>query len=245
MSKKTERGRAERAAAALAEQRRRERRRSFLLIGGVVAAMVLIIGGGFLVQSLRDTSGEVGAVPANATNDYAVAIGQPSAPQKVVIYEDFLCPFCMELESRTRDDLTRLAEDGTAYVEFRPFNLLGTDYSIAAANAFAVVLDQSGADTAKKLHDLLYENQPSEQGPFPDADWLVQKAVEAGADEAAVREPIEDLAFKQWVVNATDAASRAGINSTPTVLVNGEKFSDGQTVDELAANLIAALESGS
>jgi protein-disulfide isomerase len=43
-------------------------------------------------------------------------------------------------------------------------------------------------------------------------------------------------------VEATQAASDAGVRSTPTVLLNGEVFQDGRTIDEMANNLIKKLQ---
>ncbi|MCW2794404.1 MAG: oxidoreductase [Nocardioides sp.] len=242
MSKKSAREtRAERAAAALIEQRRQERRRTTLMVGGVVLAMVLIVGAGFLVNRMRDTSTDVAAPPAGS-GDYGVAIGDKTAPHTVIVYEDFLCPFCGEFEKVSHEDLAQLAEDGKVYVEYRPFDLLDTDYSVAAAAALKVVLDASGPEVAKKFHDLLYAEQPDEGGPYPDSDWLVKKAVEAGATEAKVRTGIENETGKSWVQDATKAAADAGVNSTPTVLLDGTVFTDGRTPDQLAANLVEALK---
>lgn len=245
MSKKNrEQSRAERAAAALEEQEARERRRRGLTIGAVVLALLVVVVVGVLVQSNRDTTGQVADAPAGATDDYALALGSQDAPHTVTIYEDFLCPFCGELEAETRDDLAQAAADGRAYVEYRPFDLLSRygDYSARATNAFAAVLDVAGPEVAKDFHDLLFENQPSESGPFPSDDDLVDLAVEAGAEESAVRSAIEDQAFEQWVRNASDAASQAGVNGTPTILLDGQVFEDGRTVEELADNLVAELE---
>jgi protein-disulfide isomerase len=233
--------RSERAAAALHEQQRRESRRRNLMIGGVVLAILVIVLGGFLVNRARDTSTDVSA-PAAGSGDYGVAIGDKSAPHTVVVYEDFLCPYCGELEKQTHEELTALADDGSVYVEYRPFNLLGTDYSVASAAAFKVVLDESGPTVAKKFHDLLYAEQPDEAGPYPDSAWLVDKAVEAGATESDVRDGIENQAGASWVDDATAAAQDAGVTSTPTILLDGKVFQDGRTVDQLASNLVAELQ---
>ncbi|MEV7428455.1 MULTISPECIES: thioredoxin domain-containing protein [unclassified Nocardioides] len=243
-TKNRQQSRAERAAAAILEQERQERRRRALIVGGVVLLLLVVVAVGVLVQRGRDDTGEVAAPPAGATGQYSLAIGDADAPHQVVVYEDFLCPFCGALEGETRADLERLAADGQVYVEYRPFDLLSRygDYSARATNAFAAVLDAAGPQVAKEFHDLLFENQPGESGPFPSDDDLVDLAVEAGAEEAQVRGAIEDREFDQWVQNATDAASRAGVNGTPTVLVDGEVFTDGDTVEELADNLVAAVE---
>jgi len=233
--------RTERAAEHLKRQQAQERRRNTLVVVGVVVAMALVIGAGFLVNSLRDSSQDISAAPAGST-DHGVAIGDPDAPRQVVIYEDFLCPYCGQLEQASSDALTRLADEGKVYVDYRPFNLLGTDYSVDAVNAFAVVLEAAGPEVAKSFHDELYADQPAESGPYPDADWFVDKAVEAGASEAEVRSGIEDGAQETWVEEATAAAAAAGVNSTPTVLLDGQFFQDGRTMQEIADNLEAALE---
>lgn len=61
---------------------------------------------------------------------------------------------------------------------------------------------------------------PEGTAGLPD-DQLANLAVEAGAERADVARGIESLQFEGWVKNATDQASRDGVNSTPTVLVDG------------------------
>lgn len=235
--------RAERAAAALLEQQRRERRRTALTAGGVILAMIVIIGGGFLINQARDSSNKVAdSAPAAGSGEFGVTIGSDKAPNKVVIYEDFLCPYCGDLETAINTELATLADDGKVLVEYRPFHLLDFDYSVAAAAAFKVVLDVSGPGVAKEFHDLLYADQPSETGPFPDSDWLVDKAVEAGASESEVRSGIENGDGNDWVDEATRAAHEAGVKGTPTILLNGKVFQDGRTIDDLIANLLAELK---
>jgi protein-disulfide isomerase len=242
-SKKTRAAeRAERAAALLREQKRRERRRNLLTGGVVVAVLVVLVVIGVLIS--RGGDDEVDTThPATQAggSDYGLTVGDPDAPNEIVIYEDFLCPFCGELEAQANERLSALAEEGKVYLDYRPFDLLG-EYSARAASALGVVLEKSGPDVAKKFHDLLYANQPEEgDEPYPDADWLVEKAVEAGADEDAVRPGIEE-GESDWSRNATEEANDAGVHSTPTVLLNGKKFTDYRTVDDLANNLVAAVE---
>ena len=108
-----------------------------------------------------------------------MGVGDPDAPVKVEVFEDFLCPFCGQFEATSRADLRQAADDGKAYVVYRPIAFLN-EYSTRSLNAFGVVLDTSGGAVALKFHDLLYENQPEEGGAMPDDEWLIDKAVEAG-----------------------------------------------------------------
>ena len=232
------RARTERARAQAEERRKAAKRKEQLTrLGMVAGVLALIIGGYFLVTNLG--SDKPDTAPSGASGSYGMVVGDADAPKEVVVYEDFLCPFCGQLEKTVRDRLDAAVEAGEVSVEYRPLPFLEriSDYSPESANAFAVVLDASGPEVAKKFHDLLFDNQPSEDGPFPSKDDLVDLAVEAGATEADVRPGIEDMAFEGWVDAAGEAASKAGVNSTPTVLIDGEKAT-GQTIDQIAAEMV-------
>ena len=235
--------RAARAAAALEAQQREERRRRNKMVGGVVLGLVVVVLAGWFLANRLDTTDDVNAAAAGSGGQYGVTIGPDDAPHKVVVYEDFLCPYCGELERATRERIDALASEGKVQVEYRPFDLLSriSDYSARAAGAFSIVLEESGPEVAKEFHDLLYDNQPSESGPFPESSELADLAIEAGAGES-VRDAIEGDDGAAWVEKATKAASDAGVQSTPTVIVDGKVFRDGRTVDELADNLIEQLQ---
>jgi protein-disulfide isomerase len=233
------RARTERARVEAEERRKKAKRKEQLTRFGLVGALlVLVVGGYFLVTNLG--SDKPDTAPAGASGDYGMVVGDADAAKSIVIYEDFLCPFCGQLEQTVGDKLDAAVEAGEVKVEYRPLPFLEriSDYSPQAANAFAVVLEESGPEVAKEFHDLLFANQPAESGPFPDSDQLVEWAVEAGADEDAVRPGIEDMTFEGWVEAAGDAASKAGVNATPTVLVDGKKV-EGQTMDQIATEMLA------
>ncbi|MCY7402838.1 MAG: DsbA family protein [Nocardioides sp.] len=232
------RTRTDRAKVAAEERRKAQKRKQQLTRVGVIAGvLMLLVGGYFFVSNLG--SDKPDTPPTGASGDYGLVLGEPDAPKSVVIYEDFLCPFCGQLEQTVGEQLDAAVEAGEIKVEYRPLGFLEriSDYSPQSANAFAVVLDSSGPEIAKEFHGLLYADQPSEEGPFPDDDALVALAVEAGADEGDVRPGIEDMAFEGWVDGANDAASQAGVKSTPSVFVDGELV-EGKTLNEIAAAMI-------
>ncbi len=234
------RARTERARQQAEERRRAQKRKEQLTRFGLIAGvLVLIVGGYFLITSLG--SDKPDTAPEGASSDFGLVVGEADAPKSIVIYEDFLCPFCGQLETTVRDQLDAAVEAGDVSVEYRPLPFLEgiDDYSPRSANAYAVVLDAAGPEVAKTVHDLLFDNQPSEKGPVPDDDELVDLAVEAGATEADVRPGIEDMAFEGWVDAAGEAASKAGINATPSVLVDGEKIEgDNLTIADIASAMV-------
>jgi protein-disulfide isomerase len=242
MSKRyREDSRAQRAAAALMAQERRERARRRWIVVGVVVAVVLVVAVGFAIQSARDTSGEAATAPSGVTEGYAVVVGQDSAPRTVTVYEDFQCPICHDFELKTRDRLHRAVADGKIRLDYRMVSFLDrastTEYSTRALNAAMVVLDASGTDVFVRFHDLLYDHQPAEGSAGLSDDQLVKYAVQAGADESAVRPGIEDETFRQWTVNATNQMSKDGVKGTPTVFVDGKPQPGGDLQSAIDAAL--------
>jgi protein-disulfide isomerase len=247
MSKQNrEQGRTERAAAIRAAQARRERNRRLAIIAGVVVLLGAIIAGGAWYGSGSGDKPSTGTkTPPVAAGTASLEMGDPNAPVKIVIYEDFLCPFCRELESSTRDFLRENAAKGKVLVEYQPINLLTRfPYSAKALNAWAAVLKNKGPKAALELHDLLYEHQPYEEssGNVTDgqiASWVKQ----AGADTDAVRQAMKapDTAF---FAAAQQAMTDANVTSTPTVFVNGEELPPTGVAD-MVSKIEAAVDQGS
>jgi protein-disulfide isomerase len=236
----------ERAAAIRAEHERKERRTRTLLVTAVVVGVLLIVVAVVVaVQAGRDTTGEAGAVPSGAVEEYALAMGASDASVTVTVYEDPMCPYCGLFEQASSDTLKKYADSGDVQVRYHMVSFLDSastsDYSTRAANALGVVLDTAGPEVAVDFHDALFENQPPEGSAGLSDDQLVELAVEAGADKQAVEGPIADLEFEQWVVNATDEWSSRGFTGTPTVTVNDEKV-DFTSAEDLLVNTEQAIE---
>ena len=225
-----------------------------LTVGAVVIAILAIVGIGYAIQSSRDTTGNAGVVPTAtetatdqtvkvaAADTYGLGVGNPDAPVKIEIFEDFLCPFCHEYEESGREGLRAQVADGKAYVVYRPIAFLN-EYSARALNAFAVVLEKAGPDVALKFHDRLYDLQPAETGTMPDNQWLIDQAVEVGANADDITAGIDGYAFKQWIINGADDASKRGVNGTPTVFSNGTPL-QGISIADLVHKTQTAIESG-
>jgi protein-disulfide isomerase len=235
-----------RAAAIRKEQERRERRRRSLVVTAVVVAVLaVVLGVGYVVQSNRDSSGESATAPAGAVSGLGIPAGKATAPVKVVVYEDFMCPFCGDFEAASRAAFADDIAAGKVRFEYRVLNFLdgasSTDYSTRAANALAVVMDTSGSAVAKKFHDLLFENQPEEGGAGLTDEQILDLAVQAGAEKSAVQPGMDDLEFEGWVDNVTDQASKDKVNATPTVVLDGKTLKS-ETTDGLVEDVQAAVD---
>jgi protein-disulfide isomerase len=162
----------------------------------------------------------------------------------VSVYEDFMCPFCGDFEAASRAALQKDVEAGKVQVRYHVLNFLDrsstTEYSSRSANAYAAVLDAAGPQSAKRFHDLLFENQPEEGSAGLSDSTLEDYAVQAGAPRAEVSEAIENRTFQQWVDDGTEQASKDGVNATPTVKVDGTTVTY-TTIDELVNKVESAV----
>jgi protein-disulfide isomerase len=247
MSKQNrEQGRTERAAAIRAAQARKERNRRIAIIAGVVVLLgAIVAGGAWYGSGGNDKTPTVSGGPPVAAGTASLKMGKADAPVKIVIYEDFLCPFCRELESSTRDFLRENAAKGKVLVEYQPINLLKQfPYSAKALNAWAAVLKHEGPEAALELHDLLYEHQPYEQSSNGVSDSEIAGWVkDAGADTSAVRSAMkaQDAGFFSA---AEQAMTSAKVTSTPTVLINGQLLPPTGVAD-MVSKIEAAVDQGS
>jgi protein-disulfide isomerase len=236
----------ERAAAIREEQERKERRtRALVVAAAVIGVLLIVVAIAVGLQQGGNGEGQTSSPPDNAVDEYAIAMGDNDAPVTVTIYEDLMCPYCGQFEQVSSDRMKELAESGDVEVRYHVVSFLDSAsedrYSTRAANALGVVLDTAGAEVAVEFHDALFANQPAEGGPGLSDEEMIDLAVEAGADEAAITGPIEDLKFEPWVKDATDAWSKAGFTGTPTVTVNGEKV-DFASAEDLLANTEKAVD---
>jgi protein-disulfide isomerase len=236
--------RRERAAAIQKEAASKERNRRLLITLAIVVVLSAVVAGFVIFSGGGDsTTAAPVAAPAKASGQALVVGSNDKAKYKVVVYEDFLCPFCRQFETSSRDFLRADAQRGTVQVEYRPFHLLQDDYSTRALSAWAAVLQQGTPAQALKLHDLLYDNQPYEQDPSkPGASTLASWAKKAGVTDKTVLSATGDT--DATFVDAADAAAdKAGVTGTPTVFVNGREVT-GSSVSAIVDNLERTVAGG-
>jgi protein-disulfide isomerase len=227
--------------AARAEQMRKERekadrkQRNVITIAIVAVVVALIAVGGYAIHktSSENSVSDKYVVPKNVTNkkdfgfDYSAvdAGGKAGAkPVTVVLYEDFQCPICKAFESANGTFLDDQVKSGAITIQYRPYAFLdgssSTKYATRAMNAAMCVLDKGGVAAYKKMHDILYTNQPEENtAGLPDSS-LIDFADQAGV--TGLKTCIKSQKFAPWVVKAKGNVQKAGINGTPTVVIDGK-----------------------
>ncbi len=246
MSKKDrELNRAARAAAIRKKQSDRERKRRISIVAVIVLVLGGLVAGGFLLTGGRSGTTEKSGAPlkARASGQTLVVGDNPDAGVKVVVYEDFLCPYCREFESASRGLLRTGVAEGKVLVEYRPFQLLPDPYSAAALTAWGAVLQKGTPAEALAFHDLLYDNQPYEAAADkPGVERFAEWAAEAGVKDQQVLDAL-GAPDPTFVDAAGATAKEAGVKGTPTVVVNGEVLS-GSSIADMVKTLEKIIATG-
>ena len=200
-----------------------------VVILGLIAAIVVAVvraGGGNDTPTPPAASGPL-VPPDHVDGTGGFTVGEAGAPVTVEIYYDYMCPACGAFEQANGDELDRLIGDGTARVVLRPISFLdeqsrGTRYSTRAANAFATVVD-GAPDSAWDFHAALYEHQPTE-GTDGLSDGEIGDIARAAGVPGDVVDGFGDGTFEPWVSSVTNAAFDAGLQGTPTIMIDGQPF---------------------
>ena len=150
-----------------------------------------------------------------AVSDQDHTQGNSSAPLTLTEYGDYQCSYCGEAYSLVKEAQEALG-DKLQFV-FRNFPL-------SEAHPYATAAAQAAEAAGKQgkfwpMHDLLYENQEA----LTNEDLLAY-AQEAGLDVVQFRTEFESDAVSQKVGSDFESGIRSGVNGTPSLFVNGEKY---------------------
>ncbi|MDQ0743034.1 protein-disulfide isomerase [Clavibacter sp. B3I6] len=216
------------------EEVRHRRRRLLTQLGVAVAVVVLIAGIWGGTSLLRDRAAAGSRPPsADAVVDLAsggraqvtaeadgVSIGAPDAPVTLDLYEDYSCPHCAEYEVAAGPLLDRLAASGQVRVVHHPMQIV-TNYGRAAGSTAACVL-QHDAAAWPGVHSALFENHSAATDSWTGADFSSWLPSEGVTDQDALT-CTDKGAYAGWISSNTESAAEAGVTSTPTLLIDGQK----------------------
>lgn len=218
----------QRATRARASDRARPR--GGWILGAVAAAVVAVGGLVWLGQA------EPSVAPA-ALAGAGRAKGDPAAPVTIEVWGDFQCPACRALELGPARQLdATFVRDGTARVVWRNLAFLGPE-SVWAAEAAECAAEQ-GQFWA--YHDKLFREQAGENRGAFRKERLVGFAADLGLDTPAFQACLESGRYTDQVRAETAAGRQAGVRSTPTLFVNGQKIEGAPRWEQLRALVQAA-----
>lgn len=248
---------AEARTAAQAGEKRRER--TVRIVG---AAVVIVIVGAIIALALvargssSDSSASGGTQPdpgaaiptsvlaAGDAHEFGVPYGTGAATVPVLqIWEDFQCPACAAVEQANGKGIEQLAADGKIQLIWRPTTFLDrnlkNDASERAVAAWGCAID---AGKAVEYHNVVYANQPANEGDGYTDEALLGFAEQAGITGDGLTtftQCVADGTYRVWAANSTNAFYNSGAQGTPTAVLDNAEITTDVLIDQ--AKLEAAV----
>ena len=170
-----------------------------------------------LVEDLKSKSAGTVKVMLDAprynvpTGEGDAVRGNASAPVTIVEFSDFQCPFCARVNP-TLDRVRQTYGDRVRLV-FKDYPLGNHPLAPKAAEAARCAGDQN---KFWEMHDAMFANQRALEVPS-----LKQTARAIGLDGAAFDQCLDSSKHQEAVRANTALGERMGVNSTPTLYING------------------------
>jgi protein-disulfide isomerase len=225
------------------DKRLRQRRRNTTIVLAVIAGVALIITALLIAQNNKP----VGEIVTPELRTYAQvngqSIGDPNAPVKIDEYSDFQCPYCGVFGRETFPLILRdYVQTGLVYFTFHNFPVVDGG-SATKESTHAAMASVCAAQQGKffEFHDLLFANQTGENiGDFTEKRLYAMADV-AGLDAAAFDACYVDPATADEVDAQRAAGLRAGIEHTPSFMINATLLVGAQPYTEFQSAINDAL----
>jgi len=154
------------------------------------------------------------------------SLGAASAPVTLVEFSDYQCPFCQRVEPT----LKRLRA-----VYGDKIRIVWKDFPLTQIHPQAVKAGEAAhcaGDQGKywELHDVLFAKQQELQ-----LDDLKRHALELGLDGAKFNQCLDSSKYAERVSEGVAEGGALGVNSTPTIFINGRRLSGAQPYEVFAA----------
>ncbi|MFT4294332.1 MAG: thioredoxin domain-containing protein [Micropruina sp.] len=230
--------RRERLRAAQQAQQRRRRTRMMAAVGVGVGAVLAI---GVMIWLAIGGSGNGQPAANRPPNATAAGDGIVSNPGKaaagapvVNVYSDYLCSHCVQFEDTFGFALSDLASRGEIQLiaNTKVFLDRGNNEGLSHKAAMAA----SCADVAG-VYDAYRQGifAAAASGPYTDDLFRVQLPQRTGiAGDALTRfqSCYDNKTMLSWVNGVEEASSKAGVNSTPAMKINGKDVDLGTLPDD-------------
>lgn len=157
-----------------------------------------------------------------ATNGFP-RMGSASAPVQLVVFSDFECPYCAEIDPQLR----KLYEhyEGDLSLVMRDYPMPNRIHSMPSAIAARCAFAQG---KYWPYHDLLFANRTA----LTDENFRAF-AERSGLDVAAFERCQADPATRATLEREIEQGRAYGVDATPTLFLNGRLLSGVQTLERL------------
>ena len=209
--------------------------RNILIVAGGAVAVAAIAAGAYFgtrppapgqppvaVASTPDKSALLAVQPGDHV------LGDPKAPVTMIEYASFTCPHCAHFHTQILPELKKKWIDtGKVKLIYRDFPL-----DQVAAKA-AQIAECAGNDRYFGVVDLIFRGQPTWATASDPIAELAKPLRIAGMGEKEIKECLANEAKANEVVADAKGGEILGVNSTPTLFIDGQMYSGARSVEEL------------
>ena len=211
-------------------------RNILIVAGGVVAVAAIAVGVYFgtrpsspgpAPQAVAQTTDKTALLAVLPTDH---VLGDAKAPITLIEYASFTCPHCAHFSVAVLPELKKKWVDtGKVKLIYRDFPLDQT------ALKAAQLAECAGNDKYFGVIDMIFATQQKwATASDPIADLSKSLRI-AGMGDAEVKACLANDAVANGVIADYRGGETLGVNSTPTLFINGELFKGARSIEELDA----------
>ena len=171
-----------------------------------------------------------GITPSGHTPEGGVLLGNASASQGMVLFEDPQCPYCRQFEELNGPLVTARVDAGELAVEYRMRCFLGPE-SVRADNALALAAEAGRFD---QLRRALFAAQPPEGTGGFTTEELVRLGARVGLSGSNFVSGVQTARYEKWVLNREAAYQAQDPQGTPAAWLNGHPLDSSALLDRRA-----------
>jgi protein-disulfide isomerase len=208
--------------------------RNILIVAGGVVAVAAIAAGVYFGTGAPSSPPPVAAV--SAPNKAALESVQPGdhvlgdhkAPITVIEYASLTCSHCAHFHTQVLPEIKKKWIDtGKVKLVYRDFPL-----DQVAAKA-AQIAECAGKDKYFGVVDIIFRGQAQWATSADPLAELAKPLRIAGMGENEIKACLANDAMSNAVINDYKGGEAMGVNSTPTLFINGQLYRGSRSVEEL------------
>lgn len=221
-------------------------RNMLIVAGGLVAVAAIAAGVYFGTRPASPGPTPTPAAATTASPDKAAILsvqptdhveGDPNAPITLIEYASFTCPHCAHFNTV---ELPKLKEK---WIDTGKVKLVYRDFPLDQTAAKAAELAQcAGKDKYFAVVDMIFRGQLNWATASDPIAELSKSLRIAGMGEKEVKACLADPKVADAVVASYRSGEQVGVDSTPTLFINGEKFTGARPIEELEATFNKLLK---
>jgi len=213
--------------------------RNILIVAGGAVAVVAIAAAVYFGTRPSAPGAAPVAVAAAASSDAKSLLnvqpgdhvmGDPKAPITMIEYASLTCPHCAHFNT------TELPQIEEKWIKTGKVKLIYRDFPLdQIATKAAQLAECAGNDKYFAVLDMIFRGQGNwavAQDPIAE---LSKSLRIAGMGDNEVKACLANDAVATGVINDYRGGETLGVNSTPTIFVNGEQFKGARSMEEFDA----------